>query len=158
MNVTTADILEQIGLGPSSTSSDSNTALFQSGITDPSNRLPEYTSPNDICPICKTDRYSKPSLRLLISPCYHKLCERCVEHLFSVGAARCPREGCGRVLRRTNFIHQTFEDLVVEKEVGVRGRVQVVEAVVERPRDDAFTEWNCGEHQYRSASTPPQGG
>jgi CDK-activating kinase assembly factor MAT1 len=112
------DLLDSIGI-----TADSQFALFQSGITDPSNRLPEYRSPNDMCPICKTDRYSKPSLRLLISPCYHKLCERCVDHLFSIGAGKCPHEGCTRVLRKTNFIHQTFEDLGVEREVGVRRRV-----------------------------------
>ncbi|KAJ9109997.1 hypothetical protein QFC20_003071 [Naganishia adeliensis] len=126
------DFLDTIGIN-----NDGPSALFQSGITDTSNRLPEYRSPDDMCPICKTDRYSKPGLRLLISPCYHKLCERCVEHLFSLGAGKCPHEGCGRVLRRTNFIHQTFEDLGVEREVGVRGRVA---QVFNKSRDDFATE------------------
>lgn len=31
-------------------------------------------SMEDKCPVCDTDRYLKPHLRLLVSPCYHRLC------------------------------------------------------------------------------------
>lgn len=31
-------------------------------------------SMDDQCPICKSDRYLNPKLRLLVSACYHKMC------------------------------------------------------------------------------------
>lgn len=78
---------------------------------------------NDQCPICKTDRQFNKGLRLLVSPCYHKACESCIERLFASGPEPCPYPGCGKILRKVNFQHQTFEDLKVEKEVAVRRRV-----------------------------------
>lgn len=29
---------------------------------------------DDQCPVCKSDRYLNPKLRLLVSSCYHKMC------------------------------------------------------------------------------------
>lgn len=29
---------------------------------------------DDVCPVCKSDRYLNPKLRLLVSSCYHKMC------------------------------------------------------------------------------------
>jgi CDK-activating kinase assembly factor MAT1 len=48
-------------------------------------------------------------------------CESCIDRLFTLGPEPCPQ--CGRVLRKINFAHQTFEDLKVEKEVSVRRRM-----------------------------------
>ena len=31
-------------------------------------------SMDDQCPVCKSDRYLNPKLRLLVSSCYHKMC------------------------------------------------------------------------------------
>jgi CDK-activating kinase assembly factor MAT1 len=50
-------------------------------------------------------------------------CESCVDKLFTLGAETCPADGCNRVIRKTNFIHQTFESLEVEKEVAIRKRI-----------------------------------
>lgn len=75
----------------------------------------------DTCPICHTDRQFNKNLRLLVSPCYHKMCESCIDRLFTLGPEPCPQ--CGRILRKANFAHQTFEDLRVEKEVAVRRRM-----------------------------------
>src|SRR5882762_2403055 len=94
---------------------------------------------DDQCPVCKSDRYLNPKLRLLVSSCYHKMfvsrrllcrlvlkhgccrCESCIDRLFTLGPAPCPI--CGKILRKLAFIPQTFEDLTVEKEVAVRRRI-----------------------------------
>lgn len=96
-------------------------AVGQSQITDRSGRITEYWSEDDKCPICKTDRYLSPRLRLMISPCYHKMCESCIDRLFSLGPAACPV--CGEIVRKQQFSAQTFQDLGVEEEVAVRRRV-----------------------------------
>lgn len=88
---------------------------------DPSGRTSEYASEDDVCPVCKSDRYLNPKLRLLVSACYHKMCESCIDRLFTLGPAPCPI--CGKVLRKLAFTPQTFEDLGVEKEVAVRRRI-----------------------------------
>lgn len=36
-------------------------------------RFVEYSSPEDVCPVCKNDRYLNPKLRLMVSKCYHKM-------------------------------------------------------------------------------------
>lgn len=76
---------------------------------------------DDQCPVCKSDRYLNPKLRLLVSACYHKMCESCIDRLFTLGPAPCPI--CQRTLRKLAFTPQTFEDLTVEKEVAVRRRI-----------------------------------
>ena len=48
-------------------------------------------------------------------------CESCIDRLFTLGPAPCPI--CTKVLRKLAFTPQTFEDLVVEKEVAVRRRI-----------------------------------
>lgn len=76
---------------------------------------------DDQCPVCKSDRYLNPKLRLLVSSCYHKMCESCIDRLYTLGPAPCPV--CGKTLKKMTFIPQTFEDLVVEKEVAVRRKL-----------------------------------
>ncbi|OCF78845.1 CDK-activating kinase assembly factor MAT1 [Kwoniella mangroviensis CBS 8886] len=98
--------------------------LYVAGVRDPSKRVTEYRTEQDVCPICHTDRQFNQNLRLLVSPCYHKMCESCIDRLFTLGPEPCPQ--CGRILRKVNFAHQTFEDLKVEKEVAVRRRMAQV--------------------------------
>lgn len=75
-------------------------------------------------------------MRFLVNPeCYHKMCESCVDRIFSHGPAPCPVAGCARTLRKARFRTQTFEDLHVEREVDIRRRVA---AVFDR-REDEFT-------------------
>ncbi|KAF5099193.1 hypothetical protein DV451_003063 [Geotrichum candidum] len=82
------------------------------------------TVDNDMCPICKSSRYLNPSMKFLVNPeCYHKMCESCVDRIFSLGPATCPYAGCGKILRKNKFKQQLFEDLAVEREVDVRKRV-----------------------------------
>jgi CDK-activating kinase assembly factor MAT1 len=102
--------------------------------------MPGNQSMDDQCPVCKSDRYLNPKLRLLVSSCYHKMCvsgfayiykgklmrlfgrcESCIDRLFTLGPAPCPI--CQKVLRKLAFTPQTFEDLTVEKEVAVRRRI-----------------------------------
>jgi CDK-activating kinase assembly factor MAT1 len=89
--------------------------------SDPSRRIMDYSSADDKCPQCKTDRYLNPKLRLLVSPCYHKVCESCLDRIFSLGPAPCPE--CGKTCRKNQFGVQTFQDLQVEREVDIRRRV-----------------------------------
>ena len=96
-------------------------AVGQAQIADKSGRITEYWSEDDKCPICKTDRYLSPRLRLMVSPCYHKMCESCIDRLFSLGPAACPV--CGKIVRKQQFSAQTFQDLGVEEEVAIRRRV-----------------------------------
>ncbi|KAH7069672.1 CDK-activating kinase assembly factor MAT1-domain-containing protein [Paraphoma chrysanthemicola] len=81
-------------------------------------------SSSDICPVCKSSRYLNPNMQFKVNPeCYHKMCESCVDRIFSHGPAPCPIAGCARTLRKLKFRKQTFEDLKVEREVDIRRRV-----------------------------------
>ncbi|KAF9436938.1 TFIIH/NER complex subunit [Entomortierella beljakovae] len=73
---------------------------------------------DDVCPVCGTDRYLNPHMKLKVGPCFHKMCENCIERLFAHGPAPCPT--CRQTLRKATFSEQTFEDLLVEKEVRIR--------------------------------------
>ncbi|KIK98828.1 hypothetical protein PAXRUDRAFT_823437 [Paxillus rubicundulus Ve08.2h10] len=98
-----------------------SSTIFGGGVKDASGRTSEFYSMDDQCPVCKSDRYLNPKLRLLVSSCYHKMCESCIDRLFTLGPAPCPI--CQKVLRKLAFTPQTFEDLTVEKEVAVRRRI-----------------------------------
>lgn len=50
-------------------------------------------------------------------------CEDCINKNYSLGPEPCYVPGCGKILRKTNFAHITFEDLKIEKEVAVRRRI-----------------------------------
>ncbi|KAL1991990.1 hypothetical protein VTN49DRAFT_4022 [Thermomyces lanuginosus] len=79
---------------------------------------------DEVCPVCKSSRYLNPDMRFLINPeCYHKMCESCVDRIFSSGPAPCPVAGCHKTLRKNRFRKQTFEDIGVEREVDIRRRV-----------------------------------
>ncbi|KAJ7197207.1 CDK-activating kinase assembly factor [Mycena pura] len=95
--------------------------IYGGGVKDPSGRITEYSSEDDQCPVCKSDKYLEKRLRLLVSSCYHKMCESCIDRLFTLGPAPCPI--CSKVLRKLAFTPQTFEDLGVEKEIAVRRRI-----------------------------------
>lgn len=90
---------------------------------------------SDICPVCKSSRYLNKSMRFLVNPeCYHKMCESCVDRIFSHGPNKCPIAGCHRTLRKHKFRAQTFEDIAVEREVDIRKRI----ATIFNRRDDEF--------------------
>ena len=83
-----------------------------------------FLSFSEICPVCKSSRYLNPKMKFLVNPeCYHKMCESCVDRIFSQGPAPCPVAGCGRTLRKVRFRQQTFGDIKVEREVDIRRRV-----------------------------------
>ncbi|EEB08463.2 transcription factor TFIIH complex subunit Pmh1 [Schizosaccharomyces japonicus yFS275] len=80
--------------------------------------------PDEKCPLCQADRYLNPNMKLLINPeCYHKMCESCVDRIFTTGPAPCPTPGCGRILRKAKFREQTFEDAQIEREIDIRRRM-----------------------------------
>jgi Zinc finger, C3HC4 type (RING finger) len=75
----------------------------------------------DECPICHSKRYLRRDMRFLINPeCYHKMCESCVERIFSHGPAPCPVAGCSKTLKRNGFRLPTFDDLRLEREIDIR--------------------------------------
>ena len=73
------------------------------------------------CPRCKTTSYRNPNLKLLVNVCGHKLCQTCVDVLFTRPSAACPE--CSTPLRRSDFRIQQFEDAFVEREVDVRKKI-----------------------------------
>ncbi|QRV74789.1 RNA polymerase II transcription factor B subunit 3 [Ceratobasidium sp. AG-Ba] len=111
--------------GPSSRASPAPVAkalpLTINGVKDTSGKTVEFKSDDDVCPLCRSDRFLNPKLRLLVSTCYHRMCESCIDRLFTLGPAPCPM--CKTVIRKMGFMAQTFEDLGVEKEVAIRRRI-----------------------------------
>ncbi|KAI9650542.1 TFIIH/NER complex subunit [Ciborinia camelliae] len=98
---------------------------------------PLENSSDDICPICKSNRYLNPSLQFLINPeCYHKMCATCVDRIFTSGPAPCPVPHCGRTLRKKGFKAAFFGDLAIERECDIRRRVS---EVFNRSEDDFET-------------------
>lgn len=84
-------------------------------------------SPTSQCPVCKTNRYLNRDLEFLINPeCYHQMCANCVQRIFADGPAQCPYAGCAKTLRKKNFKTAFFGDLVVQREVDIRKRVNAV--------------------------------
>ncbi|KAJ1725670.1 TFIIH/NER complex subunit [Coemansia erecta] len=80
-----------------------------------------YTTKEDSCPQCQRMRYFNERMMLLVGPCYHRMCELCLDNTFSAGPAPCPE--CQRILRKNEFYQPIFEDLTVEREVRVRARM-----------------------------------
>ncbi|QGA20331.1 hypothetical protein EYB26_008033 [Talaromyces marneffei] len=103
---------------------------------------PSRRDEDEVCPICKSSRYLNPDMRFLINPeCYHKMCESCVDRIFSSGPNSCPVVGCKKTLRKNRFRTQTFEDIGVEREVDIRKRVM---AILNRREDefDSKLDWD----------------
>jgi len=112
--------------------------MMRNGIS----KTPGDNPSDDICPVCKSNRYLNPSLQFLINPeCYHKMCSTCVDRIFTSGPASCPVPHCGKTLRKKGFHKAFFADLKIEKEVDVRKRVG---AVFNRRQDEFETllDWN----------------
>ena len=86
------------------------------------------------CPRCKTTSYQNPNLKLLVNVCGHKLCQTCVDVLFTRPSAACPE--CNTPLRRSDFRIQQFEDSFVEREIDVRKKI----VKVFNKREEDFSE------------------
>jgi hypothetical protein len=67
--------------------------------------------------VCRAFQSSSALLSLTLPP----RCESCIDRLYTLGPAPCPI--CGKTLKKMTFIPQTFEDLVVEKEVAIRRKI-----------------------------------
>ncbi|TNY21455.1 CDK-activating kinase assembly factor MAT1-domain-containing protein [Rhodotorula diobovata] len=114
---------------------------------DGDRRLTEVSNPDDVCPVCRNDRYLNPKLRLMVSKCYHKMCESCLDRLFSLGPEPCPV--CGQTIRKNQFQPQIFENLEVQKEVAVRKRTAKI--FNKRPEDFSSLEaYNDYLEEYES--------
>lgn len=99
------------------------------------------------CPVCKSDSYLNPNIKIYISPCFHKICEQCLYKIFVHGYAPCPE--CGIPLRRINFICSTFEDIEVEREIKIR---KLVNRHISRTESEFSTteEYNNYLEQYEN--------
>ena len=75
------------------------------------------------CPKCGTTKYRDPQLKLMVNVCGHGLCENCVKLIYIKGSGPCTHAGCDKLLRRTDFRYQVFEDAYVEKEVDIRKKI-----------------------------------
>ncbi|XMA11912.1 hypothetical protein WAI453_004703 [Rhynchosporium graminicola] len=107
-----------------------------------SSKPPPIDPSDDICPVCKSNRYLNPSLQFLINPeCYHKMCSTCVDRIFTSGPASCPVPYCGKTLRKKGFHKAFFADLKIEREVDIRKRVG---GVFNRRQDEfeSLRDWN----------------
>ena len=60
-------------------------------------------------------------MKLMVNTCGHRLCDACVDSVFSKPSAPCPE--CGIALRRNQFRQQQFENSLVEKEVDIRKKI-----------------------------------
>ncbi|KAJ2347862.1 TFIIH/NER complex subunit [Coemansia erecta] len=87
-------------------------------------KIPAFSNEQDQCPQCKSRRIFDPDMKLMVSPCYHRMCSGCVNNRFSAGPAPCPE--CHRILRKKNFYQPVFEDLTVENEVRIRQELSQV--------------------------------
>lgn len=92
---------------------------------------------NDMCPVCRTNRYFNKDLRFLINPdCYHPMCSNCVDRIFTDAPAQCPYAGCHKTLRKKGFRQPFFDDLSIEREWDIRKRVA---SVFNKTQDDFET-------------------
>ncbi|CAG8621741.1 2203_t:CDS:2 [Paraglomus brasilianum] len=105
----------------SSTTAKSTPKKLSSNGINRQGETPSNDNADEVCPICKNNRYLSPDMKLLVSECYHKMCESCIDRLFANGAGPCPI--CGQIVRKVNFAIATFEDLLVEKEIKIRKRI-----------------------------------
>ncbi|KAI9295633.1 CDK-activating kinase assembly factor [Neoconidiobolus thromboides FSU 785] len=53
-------------------------------------KLAAISDLNDVCPNCKSDRYLNPNMVLVVSDCFHKMCEACVDRLYGISSGPCP--------------------------------------------------------------------
>ncbi|XP_065195094.1 CDK-activating kinase assembly factor MAT1-like [Sycon ciliatum] len=73
------------------------------------------------CPRCRTSTFQNPHLKLMVNVCGHRLCTNCIEAVFTHPTSNCL--DCGKLLRRSEFRAQLFEDASVEREVDIRKRI-----------------------------------
>ncbi|KAI1849168.1 hypothetical protein JX265_012802 [Neoarthrinium moseri] len=109
--------------------------------TGPTTTLGTMAAPNvvpeDICPVCKRNRYLNSSMTFKINPeCYHPMCSQCVETIFKTGPNQCPYASCNKTLRLKGFREAMFADLTIQREVDIRKRVA---AVFNNTQDDFET-------------------
>ncbi|KAI3654110.1 hypothetical protein MP228_000829 [Amoeboaphelidium protococcarum] len=91
---------------------------------------------NEPCPICKMDKFLNPSMILLVSPCYHKMCESCVNRIFAGGSAPCPI--CQTSLKKSNFMKPIFEDIFQKSEDDFKGDLRAYNDYLEKIEDMIF--------------------
>eukprot|EP00917_Polyrhabdina_sp_WS-2016_P008988 GHVP01020060.1.p2 GENE.GHVP01020060.1~~GHVP01020060.1.p2 ORF type:complete len:203 (+),score=42.05 GHVP01020060.1:1516-2124(+) len=77
----------------------------------------------DSCPVCKNDSYLDPSIRILVPPCFHRLCVVCIERIFRRGTKKCPDIDCEETLKKTSYVVPFFDDLRMERETRLRKRI-----------------------------------
>ena len=62
----------------------------------------------------------------MVNECGHSLCQNCVENVFARNVNKCPNEGCAKMLKKSNFWVQQFDDPAIEREIYFRKRISKV--------------------------------
>jgi len=75
------------------------------------------------CPKCKANEFTNRGIVLMINECGHSLCQNCVENMFVRNVNKCPHEDCGKMLKKSNFWIQQFDDPTIEREIYIRKRI-----------------------------------
>jgi len=79
----------------------------------------EDTFKEDECPMCKTELYLKPSMKLQKADCGHRVCETCIKRSLSSRISfQCPV--CRLTLRKESFQPKSEEDPELDREVSMR--------------------------------------
>ncbi len=88
-----------------------------------------------ICSSCHADRFINPDIELLMSTCFHLICTKCIDRLFSIGRqTACPQ--CQQIIKKHLFQVQQFEDISIEKDLRIRKRI---EGIYNKPESDFMT-------------------
>mmetsp|Transcript_15978 Transcript_15978/g.22226 ORF Transcript_15978/g.22226 Transcript_15978/m.22226 type:complete len:312 (+) Transcript_15978:37-972(+) len=74
---------------------------------------------DDECPLCRSELYLNPNMKLVQAICGHKFCDTCINRNFlSKAAFVCPI--CKTSLKKGNFMQKMDEDPEFEKELSIR--------------------------------------
>ena len=74
-----------------------------------------------VCPQCKMSSYQKPQMKLMINECGHKMCENCMNTIFTRPTAPCPE--CGQALKKSDYRERQFDDIYIERDVNIRKEI-----------------------------------
>ncbi|ORZ36248.1 CDK-activating kinase assembly factor MAT1-domain-containing protein [Catenaria anguillulae PL171] len=93
------------------------------------------------CHSCHFNRTIAQDRKVLVTLCFHKICQLCLGRILRSGKGVCPK--CGREIRQSDVQAQKFEDLFVDREVRVRKRMLRVfnKIAADFPNQRAFDDY-----------------
>ena len=60
-------------------------------------------------------------MKLMINECGHKMCENCMNTIFTRPTAPCPE--CGQALKKSDYRERQFDDIYIERDVNIRKEI-----------------------------------